>query len=46
MMYILHRQLNGKFLPLADFWCKPHHGQLKIGGRVKHTSQEENDSQD
>ena len=38
MMYILHRQLNGKFLPLADFWCEPHHSQLKIEGRVTHFS--------
>ena len=33
-MYILHRQLNGKFLPLADFRCEPYHSQLKIEGRV------------
>ena len=38
MMYILHRQLNGKFLPLADFWCEPRHSQLKIEGRVTHFS--------
>ena len=38
MMYILHRQLNGKFLPLADFWCEPRHSQVKIEGRVTHFS--------
>ena len=38
MMYILHRQLNGKFLPLADFWCEPRHSQVKIEGRVIHFS--------
>ena len=38
MMYILHRQLNGKFLPLADFWCEPRHSQVKIERRVTHFS--------
>ena len=38
MMYILHRLLNGKFLPLADFWCEPRHSQVKIEGRETHFS--------
>ena len=30
--------MNGKLLPSADFWCEPHHSQLKIEGRVTHFS--------
>ena len=38
MMYILHRQMNRKFLPLSDFGCELRHSKLNFEGRAIHFS--------